>query len=304
MSNRDETRARIAQVAPQMVGRFYANHKGGSYVVQGLTRHTETEEVLVLYRSLKYGTLDARPLAVWQQRVAGWQPRFREITEAEAYATAGVARPGRTARLWYGFLHNCLAHPLLFFAGGRAFARLFHGWTARRAWGPVALLLAAFLLLQGCGAVHRLTDPERRMRRLAERHPEAVAAVFPRDTIHIPRDTTVYLPGAVDTVEITTTLFDTLRPGAPAVVLLRDTVAGLMARVWKDEANRLRLELSKAPDSVRVEWRERVVTRTLTVTVESVPQWAKTALWAGGILLAVAMLVALFLARRRREHPP
>ena len=46
------------------------------------------------------------------------------------------------SRLWYDFLHNCVAHPLGFFTRGAAWTEKFHAWTADRAW-PIAHKLRA-----------------------------------------------------------------------------------------------------------------------------------------------------------------
>ena len=61
----------------------YQHYKGGLYQVQGVARHSETAELLVVYRPL-YGemALWVRPLSMFteQVQVAGkWQPRFRLI---------------------------------------------------------------------------------------------------------------------------------------------------------------------------------------------------------------------------------
>lgn len=61
----------------------YRHYKGGEYVVIGIARHSETEEVLVVYRSLQGERgLWVRPLAMFTEtvRVDGReQPRFAAI---------------------------------------------------------------------------------------------------------------------------------------------------------------------------------------------------------------------------------
>lgn len=61
----------------------YRHYKGGEYVVIGIARHSETEEMLVVYRSLQGERgLWVRPLAMFTETVliAGCeQPRFAPI---------------------------------------------------------------------------------------------------------------------------------------------------------------------------------------------------------------------------------
>ncbi|HRE82557.1 MAG TPA: DUF1653 domain-containing protein [Opitutaceae bacterium] len=65
----------------------YRHYKGNEYQVEGLVRHSETLEVLVLYRAL-YGDTNAlwvrpQPMFVETITVAGRsQPRFARIDKA------------------------------------------------------------------------------------------------------------------------------------------------------------------------------------------------------------------------------
>lgn len=34
----------------------------------------------------------------------------------------------------FSFLHNCIAHPLLFWSGEARWVTRFHDWTAKKAW--------------------------------------------------------------------------------------------------------------------------------------------------------------------------
>jgi len=61
----------------------YRHYKGGEYSVLGVARHSETEDLLVVYRP-EYGerNLWVRPLEMFQESVetaAGLQPRFKLI---------------------------------------------------------------------------------------------------------------------------------------------------------------------------------------------------------------------------------
>lgn len=63
----------------------YRHHKGGLYRVLFLARHSETEELLVVYQAL-YGErgLWARPLSLWLAKavVEGREvPRFQPLEE-------------------------------------------------------------------------------------------------------------------------------------------------------------------------------------------------------------------------------
>jgi len=43
----------------------YQHYKGGQYEVVCMCNHTETNEVLVIYRSLSFGGFHARPFDEW-----------------------------------------------------------------------------------------------------------------------------------------------------------------------------------------------------------------------------------------------
>lgn len=47
------------------VGKIYNHYKGGKYEVITLAKHSETDEVLVVYKSLHFGSVHARPLPMW-----------------------------------------------------------------------------------------------------------------------------------------------------------------------------------------------------------------------------------------------
>jgi hypothetical protein len=46
------------------IGKLYKHYKGGDYKVLSLAKHTETDEILVIYKSIQFGTVYARPLIV------------------------------------------------------------------------------------------------------------------------------------------------------------------------------------------------------------------------------------------------
>lgn len=64
----------------------YRHYKGRDYEVIGVARHSETEEEMVVYRTL-YGNYDlwVRPVGLFQETVeidGAPQPRFKYIGEA------------------------------------------------------------------------------------------------------------------------------------------------------------------------------------------------------------------------------
>lgn len=59
---------------------FYKHYKGGTYQVISLANHTETGEVMVIYKSINFGTVFARPLEDWNSKTENSsQPRFEKI---------------------------------------------------------------------------------------------------------------------------------------------------------------------------------------------------------------------------------
>lgn len=51
------------------IGCTYRHYKGGLYEVLTLCTHTETNEILVIYKSLLFGSIYARPLESWNSSV-------------------------------------------------------------------------------------------------------------------------------------------------------------------------------------------------------------------------------------------
>jgi hypothetical protein len=54
-------------------GEKYQHYKGGQYEIVCMCNHTETNEVLVIYRSLSFGGFHARPYTEWYEEV--WVPK-------------------------------------------------------------------------------------------------------------------------------------------------------------------------------------------------------------------------------------
>lgn len=50
-------------------GQVWQHYKGGTYEVISCAQHTEREEILVVYRSVAFGSIYARPLSIWYESV-------------------------------------------------------------------------------------------------------------------------------------------------------------------------------------------------------------------------------------------
>lgn len=51
------------------IGKLYRHYKGGLYKVITLCKHSETDECLVIYRSIHFGSVHARPLKMWFEEI-------------------------------------------------------------------------------------------------------------------------------------------------------------------------------------------------------------------------------------------
>ncbi len=62
------------------IGKQYNHYKGGVYEVISMATHSETSEVLVIYKSVLFGSVYARPLDMWFDEVENQSgnltPRF------------------------------------------------------------------------------------------------------------------------------------------------------------------------------------------------------------------------------------
>jgi hypothetical protein len=50
-----------------MPGERWQHYKGGIYEIITLANHSETQEALVIYKSIPFGSVYARPLSMWQE---------------------------------------------------------------------------------------------------------------------------------------------------------------------------------------------------------------------------------------------
>ena len=51
-------------------GEIYTHYKGGTYKIICLSVHTESQEKLVIYKSLNFGSIHARPLEIFMDDVS------------------------------------------------------------------------------------------------------------------------------------------------------------------------------------------------------------------------------------------
>ena len=50
-------------------GEIFQHYKGGQYEIVAMCNHTDTDEVLVIYKSLSFGGFHARPYSEWHEIV-------------------------------------------------------------------------------------------------------------------------------------------------------------------------------------------------------------------------------------------
>ena len=62
-------------------GQRYKHYKGGTYEVVSMATHSETDEKLVVYKSLNFGSVYVRPYNIWNDVSESGQKRFEVINE-------------------------------------------------------------------------------------------------------------------------------------------------------------------------------------------------------------------------------
>mgnify|MGYP000225480689 CR=1 FL=1 len=50
-------------------GQIWQHYKGGQYEIIAMCNHTDTDETLVIYKSLSFGGFHARPYSEWNEVV-------------------------------------------------------------------------------------------------------------------------------------------------------------------------------------------------------------------------------------------
>lgn len=68
----------MTEIYPEPSG-IYRHYKGGLYEVLHLSKHTETDEILVNYKSLHFGSFYSRPLESWNKPTDDNSERFTKI---------------------------------------------------------------------------------------------------------------------------------------------------------------------------------------------------------------------------------
>ena len=48
-------------------GQIWKHYKGGQYEIVAMCNHTDTDEILVIYKSLSFGGFHARPYYEWHE---------------------------------------------------------------------------------------------------------------------------------------------------------------------------------------------------------------------------------------------
>lgn len=62
-----------------IVGGVYKHYKGGKYKVITLATHSETNEPMVVYKSMLFGSYHVRPLSMWFDNVEPINPMNQNI---------------------------------------------------------------------------------------------------------------------------------------------------------------------------------------------------------------------------------
>ena len=58
------------------VGKTYQHYKGNIYKIIAQGKHSETEEPMVVYQSVKSGEVWVRPKSMWNDKIDGTTLRF------------------------------------------------------------------------------------------------------------------------------------------------------------------------------------------------------------------------------------
>lgn len=64
-------------------GEKWNHYKGGEYEIITLAVHTETQETMVVYKSLLFGTIYCRPFSIWYDVVIWENRRVTRFTISE-----------------------------------------------------------------------------------------------------------------------------------------------------------------------------------------------------------------------------
>lgn len=59
---------------------IYKHYKGGTYQIISMATHTENGEILVVYKSVNFGSVYVRPYVIWNELTEDGESRFTLIT--------------------------------------------------------------------------------------------------------------------------------------------------------------------------------------------------------------------------------
>jgi hypothetical protein len=62
-----------------MPGERWKHYKGGVYEIITLANHSENQEALVVYKSIPFGSVYARPLAMWEDECELGRIKFKRF---------------------------------------------------------------------------------------------------------------------------------------------------------------------------------------------------------------------------------
>ncbi len=62
-----------------MPGERWKHYKGGVYEIISLANHSETKEALVIYKSVPFGSVYARPLEMWDDECELGRIKFKRF---------------------------------------------------------------------------------------------------------------------------------------------------------------------------------------------------------------------------------
>lgn len=65
--------------------KVFHHYKGGKYKIISCARHTETDEVLVVYQSISFGSVHARPLSIFNETIETVSGPKRRFSPDEEY---------------------------------------------------------------------------------------------------------------------------------------------------------------------------------------------------------------------------
>lgn len=59
----------MENISYPLPGEKYKHYKGGTYEIIAMATHAETQEKMVVYKSLNFGTIYVRPYDIWKSPI-------------------------------------------------------------------------------------------------------------------------------------------------------------------------------------------------------------------------------------------